>query len=206
MNFNSIVVACNSFLLASSSRRSCRPFIIDGVTVGLIRPDFAPKILENTKVFTQESPTGAISFVAELDTLEKRSKEMGVALQQWREQGTFECLKGWRGETYWVTTGPFNSQAVLTLERAAVSIFGFRSFGCHLNGYTTDPVTGEIKLWIGRRSPTKQTWPNCLDNFVPPPPCFCFVSLFLKVCCHPQIGCWGASFWNGNSREHGQRV
>jgi len=167
MDFSPIVRDCNSFLLPSSSRLSCRPFAIDGVTVGLIRPDFAVEILLCTQVFTSDgTSTGTITFAPTLKTLEERSQALEGVLQEWRKRKVFECLQGWRNETYWVTTGPFGSPAVLTLERAAVNIFGFRSFGCHLNGYTIHPVTGEMKLWIGRRSPTKATWPNCLDNFV----------------------------------------
>ena len=164
----SVVLGCNNFLLKGSSRRSCRPFVVDGVTVGLVRPDFAKAILKSGDVFvsSETDPRRPISFAPALVSREQRTAAMAAMLEEWRRQDLFECLRGWRNETYWVTTGAFNSPPVLTLERAAVSIFGFRSFGCHLNGYTKDPVTGEIKMWVGRRSATKPTWPNCLDNFV----------------------------------------
>lgn len=163
-----MVAACNNFLLRGSSRKSCRPFVIDGVTVGLVRPDFVKIILGWTTVFVsdEQDPRRPISFAPTLVTREQRSETLAAVLAEWREKGLFECLRGWRNELYAVTAGPFASPTVLTLERAAVGIFGFRSYGCHLNGYTRDPVTGELRLWVGRRSPTKPTWPNCLDNFV----------------------------------------
>ena len=44
-------------------------------------------------------------------------------------------------------------------------IFGFISYAVHLNGYRVMP-DGTIKMFIARRSPKKQTWPNYLDNMV----------------------------------------
>ena len=193
-----------TFLLKESSRKSCHPFIIDGVTVGLVRPDFAKIILVWSKVFAsdEKDPRRPIGFAPTLVTKEQRSETLAAVLAEWREKDLFECLRGWRNELYAVTTGPFNSPTVLTLERAAVGIFGFRSYGCHLNGYTRDPVTGEIKLWVGRRSPTKPTWPNCLDNFVSASPLSSSIPLSLSLCSfisshHPSffLGCWRASPW-----------
>ncbi|KAJ9078751.1 hypothetical protein DSO57_1003609 [Entomophthora muscae] len=45
-----------------------------------------------------------------------------------------------------------------------VGLLGWLQFGVHVNGYTHDSQTGELKLWVARRSPTKATWPNYLDN------------------------------------------
>lgn len=51
------------------------------------------------------------------------------------------------------------------MERAATPVFGISSFGCHLNAYVKD-LDGTVKMWIARRSITKQTWPGYLDNCV----------------------------------------
>jgi phosphoribosylaminoimidazole (AIR) synthetase len=55
-------------------------------------------------------------------------------------------------------------ETVFEVERVGSFLFGTSSFGVHLNGYTF--VDGEMKMWIARRSPTKQTWPGMLDNMV----------------------------------------
>ena len=44
-------------------------------------------------------------------------------------------------------------------------MFGVIAYGVHINGYTKNSK-GEYKMWIGRRSKTKQTFPDMLDNMV----------------------------------------
>ncbi|GAA6232862.1 nudix hydrolase 20, chloroplastic-like [Lates japonicus] len=42
-------------------------------------------------------------------------------------------------------------------------LFGVKRYGVHVNGYTVSD-TGEVSMWLARRSPTKQTYPGLLDN------------------------------------------
>ena len=44
-------------------------------------------------------------------------------------------------------------------------LLGVRQYGVHMNGFFYD-ADGEVKMWIGRRSPTKPTYPGMLDNTV----------------------------------------
>lgn len=44
-------------------------------------------------------------------------------------------------------------------------LLGVRQYGVHMNGYIYD-ADSELKMWIGRRSPTKPTYPGMLDNTV----------------------------------------
>ena len=200
------MIATASFFLPP--RRSCCPFAIDGVTVGLIRPDFAVEILRKTQVFTSDgTSTGTISFVPTLKTLEQRSQALAEVLQDWRKRNVFECLQGWRNETYWVTTGPFGSPAVLTLERAAVSIFGFRSFGCHLNGYTVHPVTGELGGAARQSQPGPTAWTTLYFLFKKTTHLYTKKSSLLS--CLPLFwssGGWRTSLWHDYSAEYHQRV
>ncbi|KAI8907460.1 NUDIX hydrolase domain-like protein [Powellomyces hirtus] len=76
----------------------------------------------------------------------------------------FLCLKGWRNERYCVH-GSRSEGVIMQLERAAVGLLGVRAYGCHLNGYTRTPE-GQVKMWIAKRSDTKQTYPGMLDNLV----------------------------------------
>ena len=40
-----------------------------------------------------------------------------------------------------------------------------KQYGVHINGYVRE-ASGEIKMWIGKRSDNKQTYPGLLDNMV----------------------------------------
>ncbi|KAF0036522.1 hypothetical protein F2P81_011834 [Scophthalmus maximus] len=44
-------------------------------------------------------------------------------------------------------------------------LFGVKRYGVHINGYTVSD-SGEVSMWLARRSPTKQTYPGLLDNLV----------------------------------------
>jgi len=44
-------------------------------------------------------------------------------------------------------------------------LLGVRQYGVHMNGFFYD-TDGGVKMWIGRRSPTKPTYPGMLDNTV----------------------------------------
>ena len=80
-----------------------------------------------------------------------------------RDKDHFKVLKGWRNEHYYVRT-KFSEEALLKIERSGVSIFGFKSYGCHINGYIKKD--DQYFMWIPRRSKTKPTYPGMLDNFV----------------------------------------
>lgn len=44
-------------------------------------------------------------------------------------------------------------------------LLGILQYGVHLNGYVRTGA-GDYKLWIGKRSDTKATYPGMLDNMV----------------------------------------
>jgi 8-oxo-dGTP pyrophosphatase MutT (NUDIX family) len=50
------------------------------------------------------------------------------------------------------------------IDRSAVSSFGLRAFGVHLNGYVRQGKA--IKLWIGERALDRAVEPGKLDNMV----------------------------------------
>eukprot|EP00882_Tetradesmus_deserticola_P031513 GHRQ01035636.1.p1 GENE.GHRQ01035636.1~~GHRQ01035636.1.p1 ORF type:complete len:207 (+),score=94.81 GHRQ01035636.1:385-1005(+) len=73
-------------------------------------------------------------------------------------------FSGWRNELYPVTAA-FDAQPALLLERAAAPYFGIRAYGVHVNGYVVG-ADGSKRLWVARRSASKQTWPGKLDHIV----------------------------------------
>ena len=50
------------------------------------------------------------------------------------------------------------------MERAAVPLFGVRAYGVHLNGFVGEGE--DLRLWVARRSASKQTAPGKLDHIV----------------------------------------
>lgn len=90
-----------------------------------------------------------------------RNEIMSRLLADAVRRETFEVLKGWRNEMYpiYAPGGHF----LMEMERCASPLFGIITYGVHMTGYVEDEKEG-LKLWVARRSKTKQTFPNMLDN------------------------------------------
>ena len=58
---------------------------------------------------------------------------------------------------------PVSGYPILEMERCVTKFFGIKTYGVHVNCFFRNQ-DGQICLWIGRRSPTKETWPGLLDN------------------------------------------
>ena len=58
---------------------------------------------------------------------------------------------------------PVSGKPILEMERCITKFFGIKTYGVHVNCFFRNR-DGQICLWIGRRSPTKETWPGLLDN------------------------------------------
>lgn len=95
---------------------------------------------------------------------EERSEAVAFTTSAMRKTGHFKVLDGWRDELYPVY-GP-NGDLLFSMERAASALFGIVSYGCHLTAYTKTGAEDEMKIWVARRSATKQTYPCLLDNTV----------------------------------------
>lgn len=96
-------------------------------------------------------------------TLQERDSIVAKTLAAERERGHFKILNGWRDELYAVY-GPDRS-ILVNIERAGSALFGIVIYGIHMTGYVKPP-TGGLKIWVPRRSKTKQTYPGLLDNTV----------------------------------------
>lgn len=96
-------------------------------------------------------------------TPEQRSQLMAQTLKEAVRRDNFEVLRGWRNEMYPVY-GP-GGIFLLEMERCASPLFGIISYGVHCTGYVQDEEHG-IRIWVPRRSRTKQTYPSMLDNTV----------------------------------------
>ena len=67
---------------------------------------------------------------------------------------------------------PVSGIPIFEMERSMTKFFGIKTFGVHVNCFFRNKK-GQICLWVGRRSPTKETWPGLLDN--------CFAGRSLEV-------------------------
>ncbi|KAI8824442.1 uncharacterized protein EV422DRAFT_320762 [Fimicolochytrium jonesii] len=138
----------------------------DNVIIGYIQPEVRRHLSAHPEVF--EVQEHCVRIHSSLTTADARTEAVERVLLEFRNESSrdhplFGCLHGWRNERYDVHNG---KGVYMRVERAAAGLLGVRSYGCHLNGYVRDPATGAIKMWIARRSATKQTYPNMLDNLV----------------------------------------
>ena len=101
-----------------------------------------------------------ISLNPRFKTYQSRTDAMSVVIEALRADG---LVPGWRNEAYPVGV-KFTAPALFQIERAAVSIFGFKGYGVHMNGFVRDGDM--LKLWIAKRSMSKQTGPGKLDQIV----------------------------------------
>ncbi|MBK8174240.1 MAG: DUF4743 domain-containing protein [Rhodospirillales bacterium] len=134
------------------------PFSIEGADVGLMRPEFAAHLAEFPAVFDVDADF--VRLQPALDHPDVRTQAVDDVLRLLATRGV---LSGWREEVYPVAPRP-EMRPLMTLERAAVPLFGVWASGVHINGFVRDG--SELLMWVGRRSPDKQTAPNKLDQIV----------------------------------------
>ncbi|XP_023019014.1 uncharacterized protein [Leptinotarsa decemlineata] len=152
----------NSFYLSGFKASECKPFLVEGFQVGLVRPEVMKELLRYPEVFLVSS--GYVELNPAFRDYEERSNHVDKVLRELRAENVFIALKGWREECYEVKT-EFNSKSLLKMDRSATCLFGIRNYGVDINGYVRHPVMG-LCLWFQKRSSTKQTWPGKWDNMV----------------------------------------
>ncbi|RAH68026.1 thiamine pyrophosphokinase-related protein [Aspergillus aculeatinus CBS 121060] len=115
-----------------------------------------------------DGATRTVTLVTGADaTPAQRSRQVAQTLAAAVEQGTFEILRGWRDELYPIY-GP-GGEFLLEMERSATPLFGVVSYGIHATCYVEDNDDDDdrgLRIWVPRRSRTKQTYPGMLDNSV----------------------------------------
>jgi 8-oxo-dGTP pyrophosphatase MutT (NUDIX family) len=152
MTFRDHIGACNNYDAARVV-----PLTAGGARIGLLRRDNAAALRRFSDVFAVGSDgveLVASGDVAAVSRTIDRVVDVLVAdsrVPKWRNE-TFDVAPRW------------GMPPVFRLDRGAVPFFGTRAYGVHLNGYIREGDT--LRLWVGRRSPTKQIAPNKLDNLV----------------------------------------
>jgi 8-oxo-dGTP pyrophosphatase MutT (NUDIX family) len=98
--------------------------------------------------------------------LSRRSEAIREVLETLRDTDAVPALRGWRDEAFSVRES-FHSPPKLIVERAAAVLLGVPAYGVFVNGYTCEDSRNGNRpthVWVGRRSPTKATWPGRLDS------------------------------------------
>lgn len=139
--------------------------------LGELPVGYMPTTVLATLTETPESVRGEIKVdtvkktvtVFRKPTRRERSEQIAELAEYWRATDAFPALRGWRNEL-WPVYGR-GGQVLYNMERSATGLFGVMRYGVHLNAYVRDETASHgIKLWVGRRSPTKSTFPGMLDN------------------------------------------
>ena len=116
------------------------PLVLGGRRIGWLRPELAARLGEWPKVFSCNAEKVSLLDATGLDPIVQRLAKDGF-------------IPGWRNERYRVADR-------FEIERAAARPFGLTTQAVHMNG-----IVGE-RMWLARRSPTKQIDPGMLDNMV----------------------------------------
>ncbi|XP_039259163.2 uncharacterized protein LOC120335663 [Styela clava] len=156
----------NSFDEPGSSKPTCVPFIVNGQNVGILQQELVKELANYPGTFTlqcnQANQINSVELNEKFTTYDERSEAVLKVVQDLKKKNAFLTLRYWRNEDYDVASGP-GQPALLKVERAATSLFGVRAYGAHVNGYVKHPERG-FCIWLGRRSPKKETYPGMWDN------------------------------------------
>lgn len=128
------------------------------VLIGWVRHDSTERLLSWADIFQLAADRLILS--ADLADAGSRSVALASVVQALADQG---MITGWRNEPYAVVE-EFGKPPLLHVERAAARFFGITTYAAHVNGYTGKGK--DCRMWLARRSPTKQVDPRMLDNLV----------------------------------------
>ena len=134
------------------------PFVVGETGYGWVRPAFAEALRRFPDVFVVDDRRVALHPA--LQSFEARNAAVAEALIELVDIGRLDHLMG---ELYPVVNDRSESPAFL-LDRAAISLFGVRSFGQHVNGYVESE--DGLLMWVGRRAADRHSFPDLLDQIV----------------------------------------
>ncbi|HEX6811756.1 MAG TPA: DUF4743 domain-containing protein [Planctomycetota bacterium] len=126
------------------------------VHCGLVHRERVPRLLQPDSPF--RSVDGRLVLAGE--DFAARSRALAAFLASLRAANE---MRAPLGELYPVT-GANDRTALAQIDRSAVTWFGVRSFGVHLNGYARSGR--DLCVWIAVRSRQKRTFPGHLDQMV----------------------------------------
>jgi hypothetical protein len=146
--------------------RNCNTFTPDNYLafwvgdeqLGWTKKSFAEHLKLFEDVFTVTEK--CLAFNASIKTPEQRSQALAPVLDALHKEG---IIDSWVDELYGVTL-TYGEKPRFLIERAAVTFFGVRGYGVHLNGLVKK--SDGIYIWVARRTRDKPFWPGMLDQMV----------------------------------------
>ncbi|KAI1780150.1 NUDIX hydrolase domain-like protein [Hypoxylon cercidicola] len=101
----------------------------------------------------------------ELPTEAERTARVAALMAYWRENRTFDILRGWRDEL-WPVYGS-DTEVLYSVERSGTGLGGFMRYGVDMTGYVKDETAPHgMKILVAQRAANKSTYPGMLDNSV----------------------------------------
>lgn len=153
MSYLDHIKNCNSY-----EAQHFMPFYVGDEIMGLSERKFVQNLKDYPEVFLVEQ--NCLKLHPDLSSVDQRSREVAPVLMKLYEEGVIDS---WVDEFYAVTH-IFGEEPRLLMERAAVSYFGVRGYGVHINGLVQK--ADGIYIWIARRTKDKPFWPGKLDQIV----------------------------------------
>ncbi|CAN6454198.1 unnamed protein product [Victoria cruziana] len=149
------------------------PFFFEGHVIGYVNPMFRENLGKFSDVFNlvcdiegdvrkevfHRKDVG-VGFQPSLRTKEERTAAMNHVVKTLHSEGH---LPKPHGERYAVSTH-FHGETIFSLDRSYAPYFGIQGYAVHVNGYVE--TKGKKKVWVGRRSRNKSTYPGFLDQLV----------------------------------------
>ena len=153
MSYLDRITACNNF-----NSTAYRSLIIEEQVYGQVQPRFAEQLMQWPEIFSLKN--SHIILNPALVNSALRSEAVKPIFWQLYQQGVIDA---WVNELYPVVLN-FGEPPLLTVERAATSFLGVKTFGIHVNGLVQK--ADGIYVWVGTRSLDKPFWPGKLDQMV----------------------------------------
>jgi 8-oxo-dGTP pyrophosphatase MutT (NUDIX family) len=146
------IASCNTY-----RAEAFRPLLLGATRIGWVRHDNAGVLQRFPAIFRVSERDVALIAGGGFDAL---SEAVDGVIEALVAEGRIDK---WRHEDFAVVPR-WGQSPLFKLDRGAVSFFGIRSYGIHLNGVRRD--ADALKLWIGRRAGDKKVAPDKLDNLV----------------------------------------
>lgn len=86
--------------IAGLYKGECRPFVVDGLQVGVVRPDILKELLKYPEIFVfrEKAENRIVELNPAYRDYNERSEQVDRILRQFRKDNVFVTLKGWRDE------------------------------------------------------------------------------------------------------------
>src|ERR1700747_579456 len=152
MSFRHHIVSCNNY-----DPTRVVPLFAGNDRVGLLRRDNAAALRRFPDIFAVADDRVSLQARGDVAAVSRAVDAVVDALVVEKR------IPKSRNETFDVAPR-WGAPPVFRLDRGAVSFFGTRAYGVHLNGYRRQ--RDALCLWIRRRAPDKRVAPNKLDNLV----------------------------------------